>query len=145
MPLLRLDILATGYIQADETPLQVLNEPNRQDQQKSYMWVYRGNSEHYKAIVYEYQETRAALHPKTFLSKYHGYLQTDGYLGYDWVNDIEDIIHLGCMAHARRPFAKLVKLAEKTGKSHQILSLIQKLYAVESEARDLQLTPEKRY
>ena len=145
LQLLRLDILATGYVQADETPLQVLNEPNRQDQQNSYMWVYRGNGEKHKAVIYEYQETRAAHHPQTFLSGYRGYLQTDGYLGYNWVNGTENIMHLGCMAHARRPFAKLVKLAEKVGKSHQILSLIQKLYVYESEARDLLLTPEKRY
>lgn len=42
-----------------------------------------------------------------------------------------DIIHLGCMAHARRPFAELAKLAKTTGKSHQAMAYFQKLYAIE--------------
>ena len=45
-------------------------------------------------------------------------MQTDGYIGYDWVDGHSDIIHLGCMSHARRPFAELVKLAKTTGKSY---------------------------
>lgn len=109
------------------------------------MWVYRGNTEGHVAVLYDYQETRQAKHPQSFLSGYQAYLQTDGYLGYDWVDDAEGIIHLGCMAHARRPFSKLAKLAKKAGKSHQILSLITKLYALEKQVRDNQLALEQRY
>lgn len=145
LKLLKKDILATQYIQADETSVQVLGEKDKNNQNKSYMWVYRGNGDLYTAVLYEYQETRAALHPQSFLTNYHGYLQTDGYKGYDWVSDIDDIIHLGCMAHARRPFAKLVKMAKKSGKTHQILSMITKLYQIEQEARNKQLSPDKRY
>ncbi|MEO7045823.1 MAG: transposase [Ferruginibacter sp.] len=54
-------------------------------------------------------------------------------------------MHLGCMAHARRPFAELVKLAKTTGKSHQAIAYFQKLYAIEKQARDGQLTPEQRF
>lgn len=145
LPLLKKDILATSYVQADETPLQVLNEPERLDQQKSYMWVYRGNDASRSIVLYDYQETRSSTHPKAFLSTYQGYLQTDGYKGYDWVNHTEGITHLGCMAHARRPFAKLVKLAKKVGKSHQALALITKLYQIEAKARDDNLSPEARH
>ena len=49
------------------------------------------------------------------------------------------------MAHARRPFAELVKIAKKTGKSHQAVALIKRLYAIEKHARDASLTPEARY
>jgi transposase len=49
------------------------------------------------------------------------------------------------MAHTRRPFAKLVKIAKKAGKAHQILSMITKLYQIEQEARNKQLSPDKRY
>ncbi len=103
LPLLQSDILASGYVQADETPLQVLNEPERRDQQKSYMWVYRGNTQEHAVVLYDYQETREAKHPQSFLSGYQGYLQTDGYLGYNWVDDTKGIIHLGCMAQSGIP------------------------------------------
>ncbi|WP_081964889.1 IS66 family transposase [Legionella norrlandica] len=79
------------------------------------------------------------------LKGYQGYLQTDGYSGYDWVNQQPDIIHLGCMAHARRTFAELVKLAKTTGKSHQAVAFFQKLYAIEKQAKAEKLSPEQRY
>ena len=49
------------------------------------------------------------------------------------------------MAHARRPFAELVKLAKTTGKSHQAIAYFQKLYAIEKIARDNNYTPEQRH
>ena len=76
---------------------------------------------------------------------FKGYLQTDGYAGYDWAAERDDITHLGCMAHGRRPFAELVKLAKKTGKSHQAIAYIKKLYAIEKEAKVRELSPEARY
>lgn len=140
---LRLHLLAYDYAQADETPVQVLQEPGRTNAQKSYMWVYRGGCIKEKVIVYDYQETRAGQHAKDFLNGFKGYLQTDGYAGYNWVSETSDIIHLGCMTHARRPFAELVKLIKNPGKAHQALAFIQKLYAVEKEAR--QLMPDERF
>jgi len=40
------------------------------------------------------------------------------------------MVHLGYMAHGRRPFAELVKLAKTTGKSHQAVAYFQKLYTI---------------
>ena len=95
-------------------------------------------------MIYDYQETRAGQHARDFLQGFKGYLQTDGYKGYDWVADYKEITHLGCMAHARRPFAELVKILKKTGKAHQALSFIQNLYKVETYARDNKLDTEQR-
>ena len=148
MPLLdhlKHDILHAPYIQADETTAQVLKEPNRSNQQKSYVWVYQGNAPNNKIILYDYQETRAGKHAENFLETYKGYLQTDGYAGYHWVDNKKDIIHLGCMAHARRPFMKLMKLAKKTGKSYQIVALIKKLYLIEKITRDKRLSHAERF
>lgn len=139
------ELLTSNYIQADETPLQVMDEPNRKNTAKSYMWVYKNHIPGKKIIVFDYQETRQAQWPKELLGDFKGYLQTDGYKGYDWVDDKPDIIHLGCMAHARRPFAQLVKLAKTTGKSHQAVAYIKKLYAIETIARDGHYSPEQRY
>ena len=139
------ELIASDYLQADETPLQVMDEPNRKNTSKSYMWVYRNHRPDKKIILFDYQETRQAQWPKELLNDFKGYLQTDGYKGYDWVDNKPDIIHLGCMAHARRPFAQLVKLAKTTGKSHQAVAYIKKLYAIETIAREANYTPEQRY
>ncbi len=136
---------SSNYIQADETPVQVMNEPNRKNTSTSYMWVYRDGRPDKKVVLFDYRETRQALWPKEILSGFKGYLQTDGYTGYDWVEFSPDIIHLGCMAHARRPFAELVKLAKTTGKSYQAVAYFQKLYAIEKKARDEKHTPEQRH
>ncbi len=145
LPLLKADILNSGYVQADETPVQVLKEPGRRDQQKSYMWVYRGNAPNYTAIYYEYQETRAAEHPKLLLENFEGYLQTDGYAGYDWVDANKSITHLGCFAHARRPFAKLMKLSKTIGQSDIAIKLIGELYTIEKKAKEQNLTYAQRF
>lgn len=138
-------MLQSNYVQADETPVQVMDEPNRKNTSTSYMWVYRTAKPDKKVIVFDYRETRQARWPKEILSGFKGYLQTDGYNGYDWLDDDPDIIRLGCMSHARRPFAELVKLAKTTGKSHQAVAYFQKLYAIEKIARDAQYSPEQRY
>ena len=134
-------IRASGYVQADETPVQVMDEPNRKNTSLSYMWLYRSAKPDKKVILFDYRETRQAIWPKEMLDDYKGHLQTDGYTGYDWVDDAPDIIHLGCMAHARRPFVELVKLAKTTGKSHQAVAYFQKLYAIEKIARDGNIPP----
>nr|WP_115712883.1 transposase [Legionella sainthelensi] len=138
-------LLESNYLQADETPSQIMNEPGRNNTLKSYMWVYQSAKPAKKLILFDYRETRQALWPKEILNGYQGYLQTDSYSGYDWVNQHHDIIHLGCMAHARRPFAELVKLAKTTRKSHQAVAFFQKLYAIEKQAKAEKLSPEQRY
>jgi len=135
----------SDYLQADETPVQVMDEPNRKNTSTSYMWVYRTSRPDNTIILFDYRETRQAAWPKEILKHFKGYLQTDGYNGYDWVDNEPGITHLGCMAHARRPFAELVKLAKTTGKSHQAVAYFQKLYAIEKIARDNKYTPEQRH
>jgi len=128
-------IQESNYIQADESPVQVLKEPGRTNQQKSYLWIYRGGPPDQIGVYFIYQETRSGQHARDFLKDFEGYLQTDGYAGYDWVDKKVGITHLACMAHARRPFAELVKLAKKTGKSHEAIKLIGQLYKIEEKIR----------
>ena len=138
-------LLESDYIQVDETTVQVMGEENRKNTSTSYMWVYRRAKLDKKVILFDYRETRQARWPKEILHEFKGYLQTDGYKGYDWVDDNPNLTHLGCMAHARRPFAELVKLAKTTGKSHRAVAYFQKLYAIEKIAREGNYTSEQRY
>jgi transposase len=141
---LRRNILAYDYAQADETTVQVLDEVGRNNQTKSYMWCYRSGGEK-TAIVYEYQETRGGYHAQQFLKDFKGYLQTDAYSGYNWTDDDKNIISVGCHAHARRPFAELVKLNKGTGLAADALKFYRKLYKVEKTAKESNLSAAARY
>ena len=90
-------------LQADETPVRVTKE-NRTDGAKHYMWVYRtGKMYRDKQIVlYEYQPTRNASHPRDFLKSFTGVCVTDGYQVYHTIEkEREDLKVAGCWAHAR--------------------------------------------
>jgi len=140
---MRLELIKSGYVQADETPTQVLSEPKRKNTQKSYMWVYR-KAIGTPLILYEYQETREAKHPKRFLAGFKGHLQTDAYSGYDWSDEMPGVVHMACMTHGRRPFAELQKAAKKSkGLAYQALEIIGVLYHIETQIKDK--TVEEKY
>jgi len=144
--LLRDRLLAYDILQMDETPVQVLKEPGRAAQSKSNLWLQRGGPPEQPVVLYDYDPGRGAEVPKRLLAGFTGYLQTDGYDGYNAVVAANGLVHVGCMAHARRKFSETVKAQGKKkqhGKAHQGLALIQKLYRVEKQAREL--TPEERH
>ena len=139
-------LLAYDILQMDETPVQVLKEPGRAAQSKSYLWLQRGGPPEQPVVLYDYDPGRGAEVPKRLLEGFTGYLQTDGYDGYNAVVAANGLVHVGCMAHARRKFDEAVRAQGKKkqhGKAHQGLALIQQLYRVEKQARDL--TPEARH
>lgn len=72
-------------------------------------------------------------------------MQIDAYSGYSFAHDNEHIVSLGCFAHARRPFAELVKIAKKTGLAYEAIQYFQKLYAIKKHARENHLSPRDRY
>ena len=133
-----------AILHADETTLQVLHEAGRSAQSKSYVWLYlTGAAEEKQIVLYEYQEGRSGSYPTAFLKDFHGYLQTDGYSGY---NDVKDVIRVGCWAHLRRKFDEAVKAqpkGTKTGSAVEGLAYCTKLFTIERELQDL--TPEERY
>jgi len=126
-------------IHADETPLKVIHE----DKNQCYMWVYCTGSdspdksaikEHQKPpniVLYDYQNSRAGQCARDYLQDYDGYLQVDGYAGYDQCS----ATLVGCWAHARRKFieAKTAQVKGKTGKADWAINHIQKLYRIEKE------------
>ena len=95
----------------DETTVQVLREPGRSDSQKSYMWVFRGGEPDRPVLSYQYHPTRAGSVPLNYLEGFKGYVQTDGYIGYDALGRKTGIVMLGCWAHARRKFHDVLQAA----------------------------------
>lgn len=94
-------LVTESVIHADETVIQVLKEPGKKASAESRMWVYASGRGSTPLVLYEYQPTRSGQHARRFLEGFKGYLQTDGYSGY---NAVPDVIHCGCWAHLRRKF-----------------------------------------
>lgn len=146
MNLMRDRLLAYDILRMDETPVQVLREPDKTAQSKSYLWVQRGGPPEQPVVLYDYDPGRGSRVPMRLLEGFRGYLQTDGYDAYNAVVKENRLVHVGCMAHARRKFSEALKAQgknKKQGKAHRGLSLIQKLYRVEKQGR--KMTPQERY
>jgi len=144
--LLRDRLLAHDIVQMDETPVQVLAEPDKTAQSKSWIWLQRGGPPDRPVVLYDYDPGRGAGVPQRLLGDFKGYLQTDGYDGYNAVVAVNGLTHVGCMAHARRKFNEAVQAQgrnKKRGKAHRGLALIQKLYRIEKQCR--KLTADERH
>ena len=142
---LHTELLKRDVLHADESVLQVLHEPGKTAQSKSYMWLYRTSGDTKQSILYEYQPGRHAKYPEKFLEGYTGYLHTDGYDAYHKLP--ENITVVGCLAHVRRKFDEALKvLPEKDRAGSQTLRgkrYCDKLFEFEREYAEL--PPEKRY
>ena len=112
-------------IQADETPVLV-NKDGRPAGSKSWMWVYRSGCLYQKeqVILYEYQKTRNASHPRKFLKDYNGICVTDGYQVYHTLEkEKEDLKIAGCWVHCRRKFAEALEVIPKELRKQSVLDL----------------------
>lgn len=136
------ELLKYHVVHADETPVKV-NRDGRPASSNSYMWVYRsGALEPHPFVLYEYQKTRKADHPKEFLKNFHGYCVTDGYQVYHTIdNERDDLKVAGCWAHARRGFADVVKSLpkdqQKNTVAYKALQIIQSMSRYEKSYADL--------
>lgn len=140
-------LLSSGYLHMDETTVQVLKEPDKPAESKSYMWVRKTGDPDCPIILFDYAPSRSGSVVESLLPDYQGYLQTDDYAGYHKTGDQEGIIHLGCMAHARRKFVEAQKVTKnksgKPGKADMAINMMKKLYQVEQAIKFK--SPEERY
>ena len=155
VPLMNLmDEIQCGYdvLQMDETTVQVLKEDGRAAKSKSRMWVRRGGPPGKPIILFNYETTRSGAVAWRLLEDFRGYLQSDGYSGYIAVGRRDGMVHIACLAHARRKFDEALKARKLSGKgatgkgglAAEGLALIQKIYRIEKVAREAKLTPDQR-
>lgn len=142
------ELYSYPVIQADETPVLV-NRDGREAGSKSYMWVYRSGHlyKDKQIVLYEYQLTRNASHPREFLKDYKGICLTDGYQVYHTLEkEKEDLTIAGCWVHCRRRFDEALKTIPKSGQkdseSYLLMKQIQAIYREEGKLNDL--TSDKR-
>lgn len=131
---------AQGYLQIDETPIPVLESKKKGTTHRGYYWVYY--SPLTRTVLFDYQPGRGRAGPAKMLDTFTGYMQTDGYAVYDQFGQRSGITHLGCWAHARRYFERALDTdGERAGYA---MECIQKLYAIERQARQNGLSAAER-
>ncbi len=126
-----------ALLHLDETTLQVLDEPGKPTQSKSYLWLMASFSER-SALVFHYSPTRSQSVPEMLLSASTQAIMVDGYEGYQSACTTNNITRLGCWAHARRKFVEAQKLQPKgkVGKADQGIAYIRKLYVIEKKLKE---------
>lgn len=133
--LLQDNILGHDVSFADETTVQVLNEPARPAQSKSYMWCFIGGPPERRAVIYQYHKTREASVANQFFAGYQGALHCDGYSGYQPLFKTQGIVGINCWAHVRRKFIEALPQGKEKGVSGQVVKIIRVLYKIEEELK----------
>ncbi|MFK7856356.1 MAG: IS66 family transposase [Granulosicoccus sp.] len=154
--LLEEHLLASPYIQGDETTTQVLKEPGMSPTGNKYMWIMRGGPPGRSCVIFNYDKSRAGSVVDRLLAGAECvYFQSDGYAGYDAVCTAKGIIHLGCWDHVRRKFVEALNAAPKSNKKAKsknknpskaqvAIAKIGALYAIERKMEELGLDDDER-
>lgn len=130
------ELLKSYYVQADETTVVVVDSKGEDSKAKKYMWLYKTGEFNNPIILYDYQKTRSSSGPREFLKGFSGILQTDGYAGY---NHVENVKHLYCLAHIRRKYFEIVSNLEGEAltNSRAVIgfNFCEQLYKIEKELK----------
>ena len=133
-------VLATDYIQVDESTVPVINDEKHRAV-KSYLWVVRSVMDNLMFFHYD-KGSRAQKVVIELLHSYQGAIQTDGYDAYSIYENKKGVLLLGCWAHARRKFNDALK--EDESGARYALEQIGMLYNVEAMATDQELDHDQR-
>lgn len=138
---LKAQLLQSNYLHADETGIKVLDQDKAGKKvHNGFFWVY--NNSALKLVFFDYQPTRNKDAPRGMLKDFKGHLQTDGYEVYNHFDKSRDIVHLNCMAHARRYFVNA--LDSDVHRATHALEQIQQLYTIERSCIEQQLSFDER-
>jgi transposase len=133
-------VLASDYIQVDESTVPVINDEKHRAV-KSYLWVVRSVMDNLMFFHYD-KGSRAQKVVIELLQSYQGAIQTDGYEAYSIYENKKGVLLLGCWAHARRKFNDALKEDESGAK--YALEQVGMLYNVEAMATDQELDHDQR-
>lgn len=124
----------SGYVQADESRIQVLDRKKKGKSHRGFMWLYLDPKD--KLVFFDYQHSREHYHPHLRLKDFQGIIQSDGYEAYTYFDNKAGIVHLHCMAHARRKFFDAKN--NDPPRAKHFLTEVQKLYKIEEQLRQQQ-------
>lgn len=130
-------LIKSHYVQADETTVVVTDSKGDDSKAKKYMWLYKTVEDRNPIILYDHQRTRSGSCPKDFLKGFSRILQTDGYQGY---NKVENVKRIYCLAHIRRKYFDIVSNlkdeALKTSRALLGFNFCEQLYKIEKELKE---------
>jgi transposase len=140
------DLLTGGYIQADETHVDVQTPEKKGENHRGYFWQYSAPG---MGVVFDFEMTRGKKVAKEFFKDYGGILHTDGYAAYEKDIGTKGLIHACCLAHARRGFIDAIKVQSKAqapgAKLERAVALMDGLFAIDREAREQNLSIADRH
>ena len=139
---MRSELLAGSYIQADETPVGVQMHDKRGKNHQSYLWQYGSPG---ASVIFDFRMGREREGPKRFLGQFNGILQTNGYAAYE--DDIggPKMVHACCLAHARRKYIDAIKVDPHDQDSANIVKLMNELFAIDAKARAEKMDHARRH
>jgi transposase len=141
--LLKDEVVDYDVASCDATTLQVLKEPGRPAETKSYVYCIRGGPPDKRVVLYDYNDKLHKPFIKDWFEGFTGYLHVDGDNFFELVGEVTNLVN--CNAHARRKFEPIAQGAKGKGVAKEALRFYKELYKIERDAKNNQLTSEQRY
>jgi len=136
---LKKEVLSSDYIQIDESTIPVMDKDHPGSTRKGYHWIVRSPMQN--QLFFHYQNgSRAQKVVVELLYSFQGAVQSDAYGAYDIYENKKGVLLLGCMAHARRKFE--IALKDDPDRAKHALKIFRDLYAIEREAKEMELSPD---
>ena len=140
---LKAEVMKSDYVQADETTTPVMDKETHKAA-KEYLWMVRAVME--RLVLFHYdQGSRAGAVIESLANRYNfkGYLQCDGFAGYETAFKTNpDVLLVNCMVHIRRHLEQA--LDENRQMAEHGLKEIQHLYKIEHMCDDAQMSFDER-
>jgi hypothetical protein len=133
--------LVSGYVQLDETTVRVMIEPTNGKSHQGYMVACLAPERNIVTFAYHNTRNREIIRDLLGVG-YRGIVQTDGLDIYDFLSKRDDIVHVGCGAHARRGFDEA--LDNDRDRAQFVLDKYKQIFAVEARAAREAMTPAQR-
>ena len=132
-------VMASDYVQADESSLPVLTTDKPGSAMKGCMLAKVSPEE--KLVSFDYIKTKEKPNILQSLQDFKGYLQVDGNVSYQPKGEEEEVELMHCLVHSRRKFEQALVYDEK--RSGYVLEQIKKLYLLERDGREANLTTQQ--
>lgn len=136
---LKKEVLSSDYIQIDESTIPVMDKDHPGSTRKGYHWIVKSPVQNQLFFYYQ-QGSRAQKVVVELLHSFQGAVQSDAYGAYDIYENKKGVLLLGCMAHGRRKFE--ISLKDDPDRAKHALKIIRDLYAIEREAKEMELSPD---
>ncbi len=143
--LMKDETIAYDVSSCDATTLQVLREPGRAPETKSYVYCMRGGGPGKEVVLYAYNNKLHKVFVQDWYAGYQGYLHVDGDNFFELIGSLAGISLVNCNSHARRKFEPIAKGTKGQGLAKEAMRFFKSLYKIERTAKERALDYQARY